>query len=424
MPISRRQLLCGALSAATVSTIVVDAASPSSGQSTRNLKDELAARAKESRLRVEFDGRTFSGPGWARIANEGAAAQFFLLGEEHGVAQIPMLARQLLLELKSSGYERLALEISDPVAAELDKAALHGIEGIRRFIAEFPPGPAFYNMKEEVEFLAATRSRFPKDVPPIWGLDYEVIQDRRLIARLQANAPAAARAAVQELDEASAALWKRFAATRNPQFIFSFAGDAKLITKIRSCWRQPDPQSAVILDILQGTLETNALWAKGKGWESNARRTKLMRGTFVRYWNAEKETGRAPKTLFKFGASHMVRGRDMTEVYDLGDLAAEAATLERSTSFHLFVGPPRSAQHAKFNPSTMGVMPVPATYFEEGVGFLADVAFPDAFTLLDLCALRPFLGYRTQTFDPRATRVIHGFDAMLVLPNATPAVML
>jgi hypothetical protein len=188
-----------------------------------SLQDKLAASATENRLHVNFDGGTFSGPGWELLLREGAAAQFFLLGEEHGVEQIPVLTRELMLALKPAGYERLALEISAPVAAELDQAALHGVEGIRRFNAEFPPGPAFYNMKEEAEFLAAVRPAFPASGQMIWGLDYEVIQDRRLIARLKTRVPAAARAAVQALDDASAGLWKKFEATRNPQFIFTFA---------------------------------------------------------------------------------------------------------------------------------------------------------------------------------------------------------
>jgi hypothetical protein len=280
-------------------------------------------------------------------------------------------------------------------------------------------------MKQEAEFLAAVRAVFPPSPQMIWGLDYEVIQDRRLIARLKQRAPMTARPAVQALNDASADYWSRFEKTRNPQFIFSFAGDPKLVAAIRTSWPNPDPQTSVILDVLQSTLETNALWVRGKAWESNARRTELMRRTFVRHWRREKEAGCSPKTLFKFGASHMLRGRDMSEVYDIGNLAAEAAVLESGTSFHLFVGPPRTARHGQFNPARMDLMPVPASYFDDaGVGFLAELAFPDTFTLIDLRPLRPVLGTHTDNFDPRVTRTIHGFDAMLVLPGATPAVML
>lgn len=426
--INRRNLLggmAGCVAGSVLARGATQSAPPAAGKPASTMQDKLVASAMENRLRVNFDGRAFSGPGWDMLLRDGAAAQFFLLGEQHGVAQIPMLARELLLALKPAGYQRLAIEISAPVAAELDQAALHGVEAIRRFNAEYPPGPAFYFMKEEAEFLAAVRPAFPASGQLIWGLDYEVIQDRRLIARLKSRAPAGARAAVQALDNASAASWKQFEATRNPQFVFSFAGDPKLITDVRAVWPKPDPQSEVILDVLQATLETNALFVKGRGWESNDRRTTLMRSAFVRYWREEKAKGRAPRTLFKFGASHMARGRDMSEVYDIGNLAAEAAVLEGGKSFHLFVGAPRTAKHAQFNPSTMSLMQEPAGFFDdEGVGFLADAAYTDSLTLIDLRALRPVLGSRTKDFDVRATRVIHGFDAMVVLYGATPAVML
>jgi hypothetical protein len=394
-------------------------------QQKADLKELLANRARETRLRIEFDGNLFSGPGWDRLVDEGRKSHFFLLGEEHGVAQMPVLARELVLILARAGYERMALEISAPVAAELDRAALGGVEGIRKFNAEFPPGPAFYMYKEEAEFVAKARPALPRDRQAIWGLDYEVIQDRRLIARLVAAAPPQAKAAVRALDESSQSLWQKFHETHNPQFIFSFAGDPKLVAAVRSAWPHPTEAIRVILDTLEGTLETNALWVAQRGWESNDRRTHLMRGAFVRYWQYEKAKGRTPKVFFKLGASHMVRGRDMSEVFDIGDLVANTAALEGHRSYHVFACPPRTGMTGQFNPSDMSLMPAPATSFDEqGVGFLADVGYPDAYTLLDMRELRPILGYKTAAFDVKATRVIHGFDAMVVMPGTTPSKML
>jgi hypothetical protein len=417
-----------ALGVASHPSLAAKPAAPSpqaAGPAKPRLQDRIVAKARDARMPVAFDGQKFSGPGWDFLVKEGAAARFFFLGEEHGTVQIPILARELVRALKPSGYERLALEISAPVAAELDAAAANGVDGVRKFNAEFPPGPAFYNFKAEAEFLGAVRPAFPRSPQMIWGLDYEVIQDRRLIARLQAKAPSSARSAVQALDDASAALWKKFAETHNPQFIFSFSGDPKLITDIRAAWPHPDRDSDIILDVLQATLETNAYWVQGKGYESNLRRTQLMRGMLARYWQAEKTAGRAPKTFFKFGASHAQRGRDTSATYDIGELAAGIATLEGGTSFHLFAGPPRSAQNGAFNPSTMTVMPVPASYFDDtGVGFLADLAFPDGYTLIDLRALRPVLSDGFEGLDSRAINVIHGFDAILVMPGTTATTML
>jgi len=433
MAVGRREILAGAGLAciAAVGGGRAIAQQPSSTKATppappkRSMIDKLTEAASRNRHPLAYDGARFSGPGWDMLVREGAAAHFFLLGEEHGVAQIPALARELLLALKPSGYERLAIEISAPVAAELDKAALGGVDGIRRFIAEFPPGPAFYNMKEEAEMLAAVRPAFPASRPLLWGMDYEITQDRRLIARLKAKAPRRARAAVQALDDASSAAWTKFGETRNPQYIFSFAGDPQLVKAVRAAWPDPDQASALILDVLEATLEANGLWFQRKGWDSNFRRTQLMRASFVHHWRAEQAKGRAPRTFFKFGASHMARGRDMTEVYDIGDIAAEAAALAGGHSFHLFAAPAPGEKYGQFNQAKMTVEPASADYFAaQGVGFLADLAFPDGYTLIDLRPLRQVLGHDVAGSDPRMVRVVHGFDAMLILRGSTVSTML
>jgi hypothetical protein len=42
--------------------------------------------------------------------------------------------------------------------------------------------------------------------------------------------------------------------------------------------------------------------------------------------------------MLKFGASHMFRGRTLTNVYDLGSLASEIADVSSSRSFGVFLG--------------------------------------------------------------------------------------
>ena len=63
------------------------------------LADRIATRAQENRHRLEFDGATFSGP-HGICCHEGRQAQFFCLGEEHGIAENPKLAAQLFAALE------------------------------------------------------------------------------------------------------------------------------------------------------------------------------------------------------------------------------------------------------------------------------------------------------------------------------------
>lgn len=384
--------------------------------------DRLTSAAIEHRLRLEFDGGVFSGPAYERLVAEGRAAQFFLVGEEHGIAENPMLVGQLFNELARHGYSKLAIEISPTMAWRLDTAlAEDGLDGLRALFAEPGGEPAFYGMQEEAEMLAVVRAAASAGEPVLWGTDYEVAGDRQLLKLLaEADKPAAAEAALDALVAASTASWAQYEETRSPQFIFSFAGDPALVRALRDAWPDPDPQSAVILDTLEHTLTVNNLWVQGKPWESNAARAALQRENFLRYWRAAKQAGDKPKVLAKLGASHLVRGLSQTAVYDLGTLLPEIAALEGGRSVSVMVVPGKDAMIAGLNPSAWAYEPRPAEgSYLEGLAPLLSAAFDDAFTLIDLAALRPVAGMNRGDLHDELFRTVHGFDMLLVMTGSS-----
>ncbi|NBB17355.1 hypothetical protein GVN21_18485 [Caulobacter sp. SLTY] len=355
------------------------------------------------------------GPGWDWLVAEGRKARFFAFGEEHGLAQVPVLVRALAKALKP---DRLILEISPPIAEDLDQAARGGMDGLTAYFRNHPPGPAFYTMAEEARMLADVRAALPGKDQRIWGLDYEVTMDRRLIARLKPKAPASAAKPLSALEAASNAGWARFAASNNFGDTFCFGGDPALVEAVMAAWPKPDPASAEILETLLQTLRTNRAYLDKRYFDSNAIRADFNRGAFVRQWRA---AARKPRALFKFGAGHMVRGRSMTEVYDIGNLLAETAALEGETSFHLLVIPGPGGRQAAFNPTSWTYEDVPADSLEGlGLSPLADLLLPDASTLVDLRPLRRFMsGSVTAATDARLARVVHGFDAVLFVAGST-----
>jgi hypothetical protein len=77
---------------ATFFTMFAMTAMVYAGESAEPTREEKITKgAIEHRLQLGFDGNTFSGPAWDRLVTEGAAAQFFLVGEEHGIAENPKL---------------------------------------------------------------------------------------------------------------------------------------------------------------------------------------------------------------------------------------------------------------------------------------------------------------------------------------------
>jgi hypothetical protein len=383
--------------------------------------ERLEAAAKANAVPLAYDGKTFSGPAWDKLVAEGKAAQFFLLGEEHGIAENPKLAAQLFGELAKSGYSKLVIEVSPPMATALDQSARGGITGLQKHLHTKGWEAAFFGMKEEAEMLAAARAAVKGDAPVFWGVDYEVGGDRLLISKLEAKTkPAGAEAAVAKLRAASTAAWAKYEAEKGPQFMFSFSGDPALVRAVRDAWPGQDPETGGVLTALEETLEINRLWVQGKGYDSNVRRSAYMRANFLKHWQAERAAGRKPRVFAKMGASHLMRGRNMTETYDIGTLATELAFIEGGHAVSVMILPGKGSSAAVFNPVTFTYAPnKPKDDYMQGLDPIIDQADPNAFTLFDLKAMRPVMGSWRAGVDPELMRIVHGFDYLLVMSGST-----
>jgi hypothetical protein len=384
----------------------------------------LASLAAQHRHRLDFDGRRFSGPAWDLMVAEARAAQFFLLGEEHGIAENPKLAGALFETLVPAGYRHLGIEISPPMATLMDQAARGGVAGLAGFMRPAGSTPAFYSMREEAEMLARVRAAAPGPSPVFWGMDYEVGADRRMLTLLEAapKSPAAVRA-LAALRTASAASWARFDETHNPQFMYSFVGDPALVRAVRAAWPKPDPRSAWVLDTLEETFEINGLWVARKGWESNKRRVDFMRANFRRHWRAATAAGSAPKVMFKMGANHLIRGLTSVDVFDLGTLIQEVAFMGGGHAFNMMVIPGRDARVAVFDPSKFTYATGgPKDGYQEGLELLTDQPLAEGMTLFDLRPLRPLAqGRRMAVAYPELVKTVMGFDTLLVMSGSTPS---
>lgn len=400
--------------------------SPPATQS--DLQQRLVERVLQNVHPIAVTAGRFSGPGWDLLMGEARGSEFVMLGEEHGLAETPILARELFLALHPSGFDTLAIEISRPIAEDLEEAARDGLEGITAFARKYPPGPAFYFWKPEAELIAAVRTAIPAKHAVLWGLDYEMACDRRLIERLQAKVPGSAKAALDTLDRVSETARETWRATRNPGALFTFSGDPELVRAVRRAWPSADADASRILDTLEETLEINRLFGSGKGWESNERRARFNRANLVALLDAASIEGRRPKVLFKMGESHMMRGVNWTGNFDVGSLVPEIAAMRGGKTFSFLVGGGRNSHHGVLNPTDMSVVDKPADMFEQlGLLFLANAASQPGPVLIDLRPLRALVSStRAQLAlnNPEAVRNIHAFDAMIVWNGSTATRML
>ena len=376
----------------------------------------------QSRLVLDYDGNKFSGPAYDRLIEEGLDAHFFLVGEEHGIAENPKLLTQLFSDLAVQGYRRLAIEISPPMASLLDAALLDGgLDGLRALYAKPGGEPAFFGMLEEAEMLASIRSVVPADEPAFWGTDYEVAGDRALLRELEGlDPPESARAALDALVDASNTSWKQWEETANPQFIFSFSGDPALVAAVRDAWPDRSPYADSILDALEQTLAINQLWVSGNGYLSNVYRGELMRRNFLRHWQALGSKADKPRVMAKYGASHVVRGLNMTRTFDIGALVPELAAIEGLDAVSMIVLPGRESLTAVLDPTRWRFVSAPAKdSYADGLEPLLEAALDDQFTLIDLRPLRRRATARSTGAHENLLRIVTGFDYALIMSGST-----
>lgn len=391
-----------------------------------SLQERVAQAAMDNRHGVTQSGLDFSGDGWDRLISEGAQAQFFLIGEEHGIAENPQMVAALFDALRRSGYSRLAIEVSPFMAARMDDAlSEHGFAGLMALFSEPGGQPAFFGMAEEARMLADIRATQPDADDVLWGTDYEVLGDRQMLRALEAmDKPELAVDALAALREASRSSWSHYETTRNPQFVFSFSGDPELVRTIEAAWPERSDEAAWILDQIEETLEINRLFVTGQGFASNKRRADHLVENFLRHWRIELADGVKPEpgVMAKFGASHLVRGRNSNGVFDLGATLPELAALEGKSALNLLVLPGNGSSVAVFDPTTLSFRDgAPKDGYTSGMQPFYDAVLAEGYTLFDLRPLRPLLSH---TNDPALTtmvRNVHGFDYLLIMTGSTPS---
>jgi hypothetical protein len=378
---------------------------------------------------ISLSGGRLEGRGGRLLVDEGKNARFFLVGEEHGVAQTPTIVQALLSELRPAGYNTFAIEVSPLQGERLDAIARgpRASERLDTLMASWFSAVPFYTLAEERALLSSAMT--PQGSIPamrIWGLDYDVSADRLFLRELEALAPASGRAAVRrarELADSGFAAVSR-PGQPDPSKLFAWSAPDSIFTALRAALgSKPPVRSRAIIDMLERTARINRLFLGGRGYESNLMRSGYLRENFTTHFAAAARDGLTPRVLFKFGGSHMMRGWNYTHTLDIGTAATIIAESRGERSFNvLILGGPGSKS------TRMNIMSLQydgqgdAEVDDNSVAWLRPAVADSGWSLFDMRAVRlEYLRRRTQTLTPVQDRFLHAYDAIVVLRGSTPA---
>ena len=358
-------------------------------------------------------------------------AQFVLVGEDHGMAQIPAFYSGLCRILGPAGFHTMAVE-TGPLAADVLSEWIVQADGRKHLVdfeQQYPETIAFYNWSEEYNLLSRCASLASGGQFRLWGLDQELMGSSRLILlRIldQRPGPDATRE-VQRLlrknDDAHAAAVK----SGSPGDMFMFAVTDEELAHVRELLHKEGNSTSQSL--LNELIESREIYQKnmdGRGAESNRQRALLMKHNFLDHYHAAGGPGETPpKVMFKFGAWHMFKGINPLHNNDLGNFVAELSDAHRSKSVRILILAVRGSQSRfagigrPFEPAKFDLAEDQDSDFHYLKPMFTAVE-KDGFSMFDLRGLRQNYSKLGQ-LDTEMDRLIFGYDLLVLVPSATPS---
>lgn len=403
---SRREAAAGLL-LALLGVFVVDRTAMSA--ETTGSDDLLASLTMPLRI----DGRSLDGPGADWLIAQAAAADFFLLGEQHTTAEIGLLSAGLFERLVPAGYAVAAIEVG-PWSTRLMESMLRDGETFERYLAEparrtvFP----FYGLREDARFLRTVMARSPRKEGVLWGLDQEFVGAAPLLLdELERLADSEAQlAAVRALREAG----------RTDRMALATGSDAPW-QALHEAFVGNAPAQAVTADILVSRrIYAPYMERGGSFYLANDERERYMKTQLAtRLAESAGPRGEWPKVFVKAGAYHLAYGHSPTGVISLGTFVREYAHATGRTAFSVHVDCLSGESTDVF---AGGTAPCKSAYLGPASPLrkFVDVQKP---VLLDLRSLRAKRS-AWRDWDEQSKSLILAYDAYLALPKVSPGTLI
>ncbi|MFZ2752851.1 MAG: hypothetical protein WAZ48_05335 [Lysobacteraceae bacterium] len=385
---------------------------------------QLIAHLRASALHVGLADGRLNGLGADWLARESEDAQFVLIGEDHGMADVPQFATALWNASTQRPFDRLVIETGPHATAALEVARDN--DGIAALNARHPTAIPFFNWREDGD-MAANAMRDANGQQTLCGIDQEFILSGRLLFRSLAKlAPdAAARDLADGYAARDDALYREMMAKRNPEIALMTQLQASDFESMRSVFGSR-PEALTLIDDIALSAEIYRLQAN-EGYRSNTMRSTLMKRNFMRCYRDEQRNTPQPRALFRMGAMHVARGRSAVGVMDIGNLASELAASNDATSLHVLViaaggdsnrwypfadnlAAKRTPYNAKEELEIVGALP------------LLEAADTDRWILIPLAPLREQSALR-RAGGNRFEQLVYGYDAVVVIPKARAATL-
>ena len=360
-------------------------------------------------------GSQLAGTGWERLRTSIAQSQFVLVGEDHGMAQIPQFTQAVARELQPAAF---ITEIDRYQAANLTR--LTASPGLPTAYLKASPGSlSFFSWGEEYELAQQLRAQKARIIGIeqvglfTLGRFYEELASRVKSPSTRAYLQREG-AAYQRHDMAE------FRSAGHSYSVFSQRQSAldslELLTKTAS----PEARRMAQEYLLSHRIYKDQV----KGLGSHQARVNLMKRNLLEALRplAPQPGQPLPKLLFKFGASHMASALSpWSGITDVGNLVQNLADVQNAHSLHLLVMGKQGTQVGGFNPDDSSKNIVPFDISKETyLKPFADLSTGPTWQVFDLRPVRrALLDDKLKLTDQTLVALLLGYDYFVLIPTAT-----
>jgi hypothetical protein len=391
---------------------------------------DLTALLRAGRHSLALRNGMLDGDGATLLRQAMHGSQFIAIGEQHGTQEVPHFVAAVCRAMSQDGLDAMAVEAGPFAVAKLQSwtRQSQGADELRRAETDFPDVIAFFGWKQEFDLLTSCEDAV-QPPPALWGLDQEFLGAPAFLlqsiidARPNDDVAADAQALLDQCrgftrDSLADGDW-----TKSCMFRLSDTDLARLQAALA---RAGNPRLIALGSALVKTRHIYVQHETGHAYEANRERALLLKANFLADYRAlSAQLKRPPRVLLKFGANHVYRGFDTTNLADLGNFVSEFADGLGSTSLHIAVLGLRgtNAENAgPGKPSQVTAMRPAGTPGDE-FGFLAPLvaqAGTGGMTMFDMRPLRrQFASFGPM--DRELERLILGYDLVILIPSVRAA---
>ncbi|SNC63975.1 hypothetical protein SAMN06265337_0987 [Hymenobacter gelipurpurascens] len=387
-------------------------------QTTPQAQDTMFTRlVQKNQFALTPTGTQFTGLGWEKLQQDIQKSQLVLIGEDHGMAQIPAFATAVARELKPALY---VAEIDKYQAQDVSRLATQpGLASA--FNKKYPMALSFYSWAEEMELARYLRTQNVS----ILGIEqvgigtpgrfFTVLSEK--VKSKPAKAYLQQRARTYQTRDYTAMLTGKY------NGITMFALGQSGIDSLRAFTEKESPEARKMVDDFVASYRIYQESFAGKRSSHFARINLMKRNLLAELQPYQQANQPLPKMLFKFGAYHVGQGRSIWgDIYDVGNLAKNLADMHDQKSLHIFVMGKQGTKLGAGVPDADVKNTVKYSDAEEAMikPFAAQTKAGSAWQIFDLRPLRAALlrdKLKVSSHELEAT--ILGYDYVVIIPETT-----